>query len=115
MAGVTWWDFYFRLFPGAIRSPVIEFLTHLLRPSAGQAADRLGWSAQSSQPAGLGVRAPEARAIVVGVIINTALPQPRCLLLPLLQTQVSSFRQSEALRTCSGCMVYNPRAGLLQA
>src|SRR5271167_4048184 len=32
MAGVTWWNFYFRLFPGAIRSPqIIEFLSHLLR------------------------------------------------------------------------------------
>jgi transposase len=31
MAGVTWWNFYFRLFPGAIRSPqVILFLAHLL-------------------------------------------------------------------------------------
>ena len=30
MAGVTWWNFYFRLFPGTIRSPqVIEFLAHL--------------------------------------------------------------------------------------
>jgi len=30
MAGITWWRFYFRLFPGAIRGPqVIEFLTHL--------------------------------------------------------------------------------------
>jgi transposase len=32
VAGVTWWNFYFRLFPGAIRSPqVIEFLQHLRR------------------------------------------------------------------------------------
>ena len=32
MAGVTWWNFYCRLYPGTIRSPqVIEFLTHLLR------------------------------------------------------------------------------------
>src|SRR5215471_11928817 len=32
MAGVTWWNFYFRLFPGAIRSPqVVQFLGHLLR------------------------------------------------------------------------------------
>ena len=32
IAGVTWWNFYFRLFPGTIRSPqVIEFLEHLLR------------------------------------------------------------------------------------
>ena len=31
IAGVTWWNFYFRLFPGAIRSPqVILFLVHLL-------------------------------------------------------------------------------------
>ena len=32
MAGVTWWNFYFRLFEGSIRSPqVIEYLRHLLR------------------------------------------------------------------------------------
>jgi len=32
MAGVTWWNFYFRLFPGSIRSPqVVQFLQHLLR------------------------------------------------------------------------------------
>ena len=37
MAGVTWWNFYFRLFPGAIRSAqVIEFLTHLLRHVPGK-------------------------------------------------------------------------------
>jgi transposase len=36
MAGVTWWNFYFRLFPGTIRSPqVVEFLTHLLRHIPG--------------------------------------------------------------------------------
>jgi len=37
MAGVTWWNFYFRLFPGAIRSPqIIEFLMHLLRHIPGK-------------------------------------------------------------------------------
>ncbi len=37
MAGVTWWNFYFRLFPGTIRSPqVIEFLEHLLRHLPGK-------------------------------------------------------------------------------
>ena len=37
MAGVTWWNFYFRLFPGAIRSPqIIEFLSHLLRHLSGK-------------------------------------------------------------------------------
>jgi transposase len=37
MAGVTWWNFYFRLFQGTIRSPeVVEFLTHLLRHVPGK-------------------------------------------------------------------------------
>ena len=37
MAGITWWRFYFRLFPGAIRGPqVIEFLTHLLAHLPGR-------------------------------------------------------------------------------
>jgi len=37
MAGITWWNFYFQLFPGAIRSPqVIEFLQHLLRHIRGK-------------------------------------------------------------------------------
>ena len=37
VAGVTWWNFYFRLFPGAIRAPqVIEFLRHLQRHLPGK-------------------------------------------------------------------------------
>lgn len=37
MAGVTWWNFHFRLFPGSIRSPqVVEFLSHLLRHIPGK-------------------------------------------------------------------------------
>ena len=37
MAGVTWWNFYFRLFPGTIRSPqVVAFLEHLLRHVPGK-------------------------------------------------------------------------------
>jgi transposase len=32
MAGITWWNFYFRLFAGSIRAPqVVEFLKHLQR------------------------------------------------------------------------------------
>jgi transposase len=32
VAGITWWNFYFRLYPGSIRSPqVLEFLSHLMR------------------------------------------------------------------------------------
>ena len=31
-AGITWWNFYFRLYPKTIRSAqVIDFLGHLLR------------------------------------------------------------------------------------
>ena len=37
IAGITWWRFYFRLFPGPIRGPqVIEFLTHLLAHLPGR-------------------------------------------------------------------------------
>jgi transposase len=32
MSGITWWNFYFRLFPGSIRAPqVVKFLKHLRR------------------------------------------------------------------------------------
>ena len=32
MAGMTWWNFYFKLFPGSIKGPqIIEFLQHLMR------------------------------------------------------------------------------------
>jgi transposase len=32
MAGITWWSFYFKLFPDAIKAPqIIEFLQHLMR------------------------------------------------------------------------------------
>jgi len=37
MAGITWWNFYFRLFAGAIGgAQVIEFLKHLLRHLPGK-------------------------------------------------------------------------------
>jgi hypothetical protein len=37
MAGVTWWNFYFRLFSGAIKNPqVVEFLRHLMRHLPGK-------------------------------------------------------------------------------
>jgi transposase len=32
IAGITWWNFYFKLFPGAIKAPqIIEFLEPLMR------------------------------------------------------------------------------------
>ena len=37
MAGITVWNFYFRLFPGSIKAPqVIEFLQHLQRHITGR-------------------------------------------------------------------------------
>jgi transposase len=37
IAGITWWQFYFRLYPGAIRTPqVLNFLTHLRRQMRGK-------------------------------------------------------------------------------
>jgi transposase len=37
MAGITWWNFYFQLFPGSVRAPqVVEFLTHLLQHLGGK-------------------------------------------------------------------------------
>ena len=36
MAGMTWWNFYFRLFPGTSQPQVIEFLQHLLRHMRGK-------------------------------------------------------------------------------
>jgi transposase len=37
IAGITFWNFYFRLFAGAIRSAqIIEFLNHLLRHIPGK-------------------------------------------------------------------------------
>lgn len=37
IAGITWWQFYFRLYPGAIRTPqVLNFLSHLRRQMRGK-------------------------------------------------------------------------------
>jgi transposase len=37
IAGVSWWHFYFRLYPGAIRSPqVVDFLRRLRRQLRGK-------------------------------------------------------------------------------
>jgi len=37
IAGITGWNFYFRLFPGSIKGPqIIEFLDHLLRHLPGK-------------------------------------------------------------------------------
>src|SRR6266851_7711600 len=45
-AGITWWNFCFRLYPGAIHATeVIDFLRPSAAPPAGQAAGGLGRAA----------------------------------------------------------------------
>jgi hypothetical protein len=69
MAGVTWWNFYFRLFPGAIRSPqVIEFLSHLLRHIPGKLL--IVWDGLPAHRSHLvwGLRASATRPALVGVL-----------------------------------------------
>jgi hypothetical protein len=37
IAGITWWQFYFRLYPGSIKGPqIIDFLGHLSRQLPGR-------------------------------------------------------------------------------
>lgn len=37
IAGITFWQFYFRIYPGSIKAPqVVEFLKHLLRHIPGE-------------------------------------------------------------------------------
>ena len=44
MAGIMWWNFYFRVFPGSIKAPqIIEFLTHLLRLSPLSSTKMIVW------------------------------------------------------------------------
>jgi len=65
MAGMTWWNFYIRLFPGAIRSTqIIEFLGHLLRHIPGKLLIVWDGLPGPSQPRHLGVHPPATRAIM---------------------------------------------------
>ena len=74
MAGVTWWNFFFRLFPGAICSPqIIEFLSHLLSPHSGKSFALISFSFFRDRTlSGLAARefisVPAARAVVGGVL-----------------------------------------------
>ena len=53
IAGVTFWKFYFRLFPGSIKSPhLVEFLTALVRQIKGKPPDRLGGPLGPQEPFG---------------------------------------------------------------
>ena len=70
-AGITWWNFYFRLYPGTIRAPqVVDFLGHLLRHLPGKLLviwDGLphigrGWSQNSSAHSGAGSSSSGCRA-----------------------------------------------------
>ena len=69
IAGVTWWNFYFRLFPGTIRSPqVVTFLRHLLRHLPGKVL--VIWD---------GLRAHRSRMVQAFVDAQRGLVQLECL------------------------------------
>jgi hypothetical protein len=56
IAGITWWNFYFRLCQRTIRAPqVVDFLAHLLRHLRGRLLVIWDRSKDSSQPPGRGV------------------------------------------------------------
>jgi transposase len=65
-AGITWWNFYFRLYPGAIRAPqVVEFLHHLLRHLPGKLL--VIWDGLPQHRARLVtefIRAPQGRLVI---------------------------------------------------
>src|SRR5438445_9562577 len=66
MAGVTWWNFYFRLFPGTIRSRG-GVPTTSLTSSPLQAAGGLGRVAQPPECLGMGFRTPTEGVAVAGI------------------------------------------------
>jgi len=68
MAGVTWWNFYFRLYPGSIRSPqVVEFLGHLRRHLPGRLLIVWDGLRRSPEPTGVGLCARAMGTDLVGV------------------------------------------------
>ena len=57
MASITWWNFYFKLFPGVIKAPqIIEFLQHLMRYLRPPLARNLERAARASQSPGARLR-----------------------------------------------------------
>jgi transposase len=63
--GVTWWNFYFRLFPGSIQSPqIIEFLSRLPRHIPGKLLIVWDGFARPWQPRPVGVHPRAARVWV---------------------------------------------------
>jgi transposase len=66
VAAITWWNFYFRLYPAAVRSPhVIDFLGHLLRHLRGKLL--VVWDGLSAHRAGVVgdfIRAQRGRLVI---------------------------------------------------
>jgi len=61
-AGITWWNFYFRLYPTTIRGPqVIDFLGHLLRHLPGKLL--VMWDGLSAHRSHLPSYAPELNPV----------------------------------------------------
>jgi hypothetical protein len=61
IAGVTWWNFYFRLFRAMRSRQIIEFLSPLLRHIPGKLL--IVWAARPSQPRRMGLCATAERIL----------------------------------------------------
>jgi hypothetical protein len=94
MAGITWLNFYFRLFPGAIRSPqVILFLAHLLRHIPGRLL--IIWDGLAAHRSGtvLGLHSTTGRAHLdrVPSRLRPGTESGRVSVVPLEATRVAQF------------------------
>ena len=82
-AGITWWNFYFRLYPTTIRAPqVVDFLGHLLRHLPGKLLvvwDGLPAHRARPAPARAVVATMRRLLLMLNAIIKTKTPwRPPC-------------------------------------
>ena len=100
MAGVTWWNFYFRLFPGSIRSPpVVRVPPASPASSRWQAVGDLGRVANSSQPFNLGLCTPTERTPLARIPsrLRSGVKPGRVSLEPLETTRAAQLLSADLL------------------
>ena len=126
-AGITWWNFYFRLYPGTIRAPqVIDFLSHLLRHLPGKllvsgTACRpieRAWSANLSAPSGAGSPSSACRVTRRNSIRwNTSGATGKIMNCPISVHTISAssvIRRAARYAACAAAPVWSARSGIKQ-
>ena len=126
-AGITWWNFYFRLYPGTIRAPqVIDFLSHLLRHLPGKllvsgTACRpieRAWSANLSAPSGAGSPSSACRVTRRNSIRwNTSGATGKIMNCPISVHTISAssvIRRAARYAACAAAPVWSARPGIKQ-